>query len=50
MALKYHPYNTKVDEKWYKSVALSSLFRCRYLFFKLKGTPSFKFNKTGFSL
>jgi hypothetical protein len=48
---RYSPSKTKMSQKWYQSIALSSLLRCGYFLSpNFEGTPSCKVNKTGFSI
>jgi hypothetical protein len=41
---------TKVGHEWYQSADLALLIRRLYFFYLFKGTPSFKVDKTGFSV
>ncbi len=45
-----HLTKTKVGGKWYKMTGLRFTLNREHFVFKFKGTSSFKFNKTCFSV
>jgi hypothetical protein len=47
---RYSPTKTKRGLNWNKKMVLLHLFSRWYYYFKFKGTSSFQFNKTSFSL